>query len=116
MSLAEGPVCALWPGSALHAIQVLAHPRWEDFTYEASNSNRFGWVGNGWSKEEVEGGDTVRPFPACAVCWARRLRAGGLDLARAALELTSLTPLRRLTTLTPSISRLSRSRGRVRGA
>merc|ERR1712093_575625 len=57
--LEEGPVCALWPGSALHAIQVLAHPRWEDFTYEASNSNRFGWVGNGWSKEEVEGGDTA---------------------------------------------------------
>ncbi|GAA5945817.1 hypothetical protein JCM3775_006788 [Rhodotorula graminis] len=57
--LEEGPVTALWPGSAGHALAVISHPRWEDFTFEASNRNRFGWVGDGWSREEVEGGNTA---------------------------------------------------------
>ncbi|BGP48199.1 hypothetical protein JCM10450v2_004071 [Rhodotorula kratochvilovae] len=57
--LEEGPVVALYPGSALHALDVLAHPRWEDFEYEQAGKNRFGWVGNGWSVNELEGGDTA---------------------------------------------------------
>lgn len=55
---------ALWPGSCLHAIETLRHPRWEDFEYTsaARHGNRFGWVGNGWSPTEAAGGDTVRPI------------------------------------------------------
>ncbi|GAA6040905.1 hypothetical protein JCM8097_003180 [Rhodosporidiobolus ruineniae] len=58
--LEEGPVVALWPGSVGSALEVLAKPRWEDFTYESASpqKNRFGWVGNGWSKIETEGKDT----------------------------------------------------------
>ena len=29
----QGPVVGLWPGSCLHALRALAHPRWEDFEY-----------------------------------------------------------------------------------
>ncbi|GAA5971502.1 hypothetical protein JCM21900_001678 [Sporobolomyces salmonicolor] len=61
--LEEGPVVALWPGSCLHAIKTLKHPRWEDFDYTFSTpqNNRFAWLGSGWSHEEMEGseGDTA---------------------------------------------------------
>ncbi|GAA6006877.1 hypothetical protein JCM10207_009123 [Rhodosporidiobolus poonsookiae] len=57
----EGPVVALWPGSVGHAMDVLKNPRWEDFefTSAAPQKNRFGWVGNGWSQNELEGGNTA---------------------------------------------------------
>ncbi|GAA5900185.1 hypothetical protein JCM5296_001482 [Sporobolomyces johnsonii] len=59
----EGPVVALWPGSCLHAIKALKHPRWEDFDYTFSTpqNNRFAWLGSGWSYEEMDGseGDTA---------------------------------------------------------
>jgi hypothetical protein len=44
----------------LQALDVLAKPRYEDFTWTSASpqKNRFGWVGNGWSKTEVDGGDT----------------------------------------------------------
>ncbi|GAA6060117.1 hypothetical protein JCM10212_003525 [Sporobolomyces blumeae] len=62
--LEEGPVVALWPGSCLHAIKALKHPRWEDYDYTSSSSqgNRFGWLGSGWSAEEMDdsgSGDTA---------------------------------------------------------
>ncbi|GEM07200.1 flavin-binding monooxygenase [Rhodotorula toruloides] len=57
--LEEGPVTALWPGSVLHGLGTLANPRWEDFHYTRSNRNRLAWLGNGWSKTELEGGDTA---------------------------------------------------------
>ncbi|KAF8899237.1 flavin-binding monooxygenase [Infundibulicybe gibba] len=45
----EGRVVALWPGSVLHSIHALAHPRWEDFNYEPMSGvrNRFHWLGDG---------------------------------------------------------------------
>ncbi|BGP16207.1 hypothetical protein JCM10213_007065 [Rhodosporidiobolus nylandii] len=59
--LEEGPVVALWPASVCSALATLKHPRWEDFEYKTASPqrNRFGWVGNGWSKIEIEGGDTA---------------------------------------------------------
>ncbi|GAA5979807.1 hypothetical protein JCM5350_002055 [Sporobolomyces pararoseus] len=61
--LEEGPVVALWPGSCLHAIKTLKHPRWEDydFTFSTPQKNRFAWLGTGWTREEMEGvnGDTA---------------------------------------------------------
>ncbi|KAF8215819.1 FAD/NAD(P)-binding domain-containing protein [Mycena galopus ATCC 62051] len=50
----EGRVVALWPGSCLHAVRALEHPRWEDYTYEHldGHTNRFFWAGNGMTVAE----------------------------------------------------------------
>ena len=56
-----GRVSALWPGSSLHAIQVLDNPRWEDFEYEYVDGNGFGWFGNGWSERD-HGNDMARTY------------------------------------------------------
>jgi hypothetical protein len=42
------------PGSSLHAMKSFAHPRWEDFEYEYIQDNPFGWIGNGWTRNEKE--------------------------------------------------------------
>ncbi|KAJ8475161.1 hypothetical protein ONZ51_g6747 [Trametes cubensis] len=46
----EGRVVALWPGSTLHAMRAIEHPRWEDYKYEpleAGEQNMFYWLGEG---------------------------------------------------------------------
>jgi len=46
----EGRVVALWPGSCLHCVRALEHPRWEDYDYElldATENNSFFWLGDG---------------------------------------------------------------------
>ncbi|KAL3460586.1 hypothetical protein BJX64DRAFT_262573 [Aspergillus heterothallicus] len=48
----NGRITALWPGSSLHAMKALAHPRWEDYTYEYVNDNPNGWIGDGWAEDE----------------------------------------------------------------
>jgi len=50
----HGRVSALWPGSSLHAMEALSHPRWEDFEYTYVNANPFGWMGNGWTQNELD--------------------------------------------------------------
>ena len=57
----EGRVTALWPGSSLHAIQVLESPRWEDFEYQYVDGNEFGWFGNGWSVRD-RGDEMARTY------------------------------------------------------
>ncbi|KAF5345212.1 hypothetical protein D9758_009659 [Tetrapyrgos nigripes] len=50
MGKEEGRVVALWPGSPLHAVHALTHPRWEDYDYEPLDpgvKNRFYWLGDG---------------------------------------------------------------------
>jgi hypothetical protein len=53
-------ITGLWPGSALHAMECLRSPRWEDFDYvyigddENGECNRLGWLGNGWSIAQVD--------------------------------------------------------------
>lgn len=49
-------ITALWPGSTLHALEALRAPRWEDYEFESSESNRLKWLGNGWSETQLEGG------------------------------------------------------------
>lgn len=52
-------ISGLWPGSALHAMECLRSPRWEDFNYvyegeeDGEEGNRLGWLGNGWSLAQV---------------------------------------------------------------
>lgn len=53
-------ITGLWPGSALHAMECLRSPRWEDFDYvyegedDAVEGNRLGWMGNGWSIAQTD--------------------------------------------------------------
>ncbi|KAH9893936.1 FAD/NAD-P-binding domain-containing protein [Cubamyces lactineus] len=50
----EGRVVGLWPGSTLHGLKALMHPRWEDFNYERADPvrNRFYWLGDGQTYNE----------------------------------------------------------------
>ncbi|KAH6630703.1 hypothetical protein B0J18DRAFT_364269 [Chaetomium sp. MPI-SDFR-AT-0129] len=64
-----GKVVGLWPGSTLHALEVLRAPRWEDWVFEGvgeddgdgrgkkKRENRLRWLGNGWSETQRGGGD-----------------------------------------------------------
>jgi len=50
-----GTIVGLWPGSSLHILRALSHPRWEDFNYEpfdAKTKNRFYWLGDGLTFNE----------------------------------------------------------------
>ncbi|KAH7108808.1 hypothetical protein EDB81DRAFT_430747 [Dactylonectria macrodidyma] len=55
-----GRVTGVWPGSALHAMETLRSPRWEDFDYTYSGdkagveTNRLAWLGDGWSVAQVD--------------------------------------------------------------
>lgn len=54
------------PGSNLHQIRALRHPRWEDFNYERMDrsSNRLFWLGDGMSyNEKTMTGDRKSMFP-----------------------------------------------------
>jgi cation diffusion facilitator CzcD-associated flavoprotein CzcO len=57
----EGRVVGLWPGSCLHAVRTLENPRWEDYEYVYLDErpNRFGYLGDGWTEAERNGGDTA---------------------------------------------------------
>ncbi|KAK9446894.1 uncharacterized protein V1518DRAFT_435533 [Limtongia smithiae] len=48
----DGPVSALWPGSALHFVKTLEHPRFEDYEYTYVGGNPVAWLGNGFTECE----------------------------------------------------------------
>ena len=50
---ADGRVSALWPGSSLHFMEAMEHPRHDDFEVTYSG-NRFSWMGNGFSQTETD--------------------------------------------------------------
>lgn len=49
---AVGDIISLWPGSSLHAIWALSHPRWEDYEYTFIGGNPMAWFGDGWTETE----------------------------------------------------------------
>ncbi|KAH8112943.1 FAD/NAD-binding domain-containing protein [Phellopilus nigrolimitatus] len=51
---ADGRIIGLWPGSSLHAMRTLKHPRWEDYNFEPLDGiqNRFHWLGDGSTHNE----------------------------------------------------------------
>ncbi|KAM5545277.1 hypothetical protein V8D89_001388 [Ganoderma adspersum] len=55
----EGRVVGLWPGSSLHAMRALQHPRWEDYDYESADAdeNSMYWLGDGqtWNEKSLTG-------------------------------------------------------------
>ncbi|KAF7795033.1 hypothetical protein EIP86_006177 [Pleurotus ostreatoroseus] len=56
MGKAQGRIVGLWPGSPLHCVRALQHPRWEDFAYEradATSRNKLCWLGNGMTQNEL---------------------------------------------------------------
>jgi len=59
MGKEEGRVVGLWPGSCLHSLVALRHPRWEDFNYEREKGtrNRLHWLGDGstWNEKHLTG-------------------------------------------------------------
>ncbi|KAF2138419.1 uncharacterized protein K452DRAFT_321006 [Aplosporella prunicola CBS 121167] len=55
----RGRVTALWPGSSLHAVNVLSEVRWEDYESRPWDGNPFGWFGNGWTRAERDEGAGV---------------------------------------------------------
>ncbi|KAI0761050.1 hypothetical protein BD413DRAFT_617293 [Trametes elegans] len=59
MGKAEGRVVGLWPGSVLHGLKTLMHPRWEDYDYELAGPthNRLYWLGDGqtWNEKTLTG-------------------------------------------------------------
>ena len=49
----SGKVTALWPGSTLHYLEMIAEPRYEDWSFKYSG-NRFAYLGNGFSQTEAD--------------------------------------------------------------
>ena len=35
-------------------MQAFSTPRWEDYEYNHINANPFGWLGNGWTQNELD--------------------------------------------------------------
>ncbi|KAH1344425.1 hypothetical protein KXX54_003079 [Aspergillus fumigatus] len=83
----DGRVIALWPGSSLHSMKALAHPRWEDYTYDYVNDNPNGWLGDGWTENEKLKkinvdylNDDEIDFPTNVIaCTSMKLRCDGLN-------------------------------------
>lgn len=48
---------AIWPGSRLHFLHLLDHPRYEDFDIEYWDDNCFAFLGNGFDTREFDGRD-----------------------------------------------------------
>jgi hypothetical protein len=50
---ADGRVTALWPGSTLHYMEAMEELRLEDWEVKYEG-NRFAWLGNGYSRCEID--------------------------------------------------------------
>ncbi|KAI6781274.1 putative sterigmatocystin biosynthesis monooxygenase-like protein [Emericellopsis cladophorae] len=49
----DGPITALWPGSAMHYIEAMRDVRFDDFEFQYAG-NRFCFLGNGYSQTELD--------------------------------------------------------------
>ena len=59
-----GRVNAIWPGSSLHYIECIQTPRYEDYEWQSTRKNRWGYLGTGdvyrLHKEEAVNGEPDR--------------------------------------------------------
>lgn len=53
----DGKVWGPWPGSAVHFLEAMDYPRWEDWNIKYTSKNRFAYFGNGKTSREESGGD-----------------------------------------------------------
>ncbi|KIW96770.1 uncharacterized protein Z519_02161 [Cladophialophora bantiana CBS 173.52] len=51
----DGPVTAMYPGSAMHYRFTTAEPRWEDYDIKYWSKNRYQYFGNGFTEIEESG-------------------------------------------------------------
>lgn len=58
----DGEPDAIYAGSTLQFMEMLASPRWEDWTFVPLHRNRFSYFGNGTSTVEATGGDRAYYF------------------------------------------------------
>ncbi|SJL08669.1 related to monooxigenase [Armillaria ostoyae] len=58
----DGEPDAIYAGSTLQFMEMLASPRWEDWTFVPLHRNRFSYLGNGTSTVEATGGDRAYYF------------------------------------------------------
>ncbi|KAH7120751.1 hypothetical protein B0J11DRAFT_589497 [Dendryphion nanum] len=78
-----GRIHGIWPGSGRHVNLVRREPRWEDFEYSYFNQqgNRFGWLGNGWTKKDITAVDGVENVEVDLTPWLQVEALGkGVDL------------------------------------
>jgi len=54
----DGPL-VMWPGSRLAFFDVMAEPKYEDYEIEYVSGNRWGYLGNGFTTDEFDGGDVT---------------------------------------------------------
>lgn len=47
----------MWPGSRIHFFETMKTPRWEDYNLTYTSTNRFGYLGNGFTVRESDGRD-----------------------------------------------------------
>lgn len=47
----------MWPGSRIQFFDTIKSPRWEDFDFKYTTSNRFAYFGNGFAARETDGSD-----------------------------------------------------------
>lgn len=55
----DGPVVAIYAGTSFHFMEAIKSPRFEDFEMvrvPEAGSNRFAWLGNGFTLRETKGG------------------------------------------------------------
>lgn len=55
----DGPVTATHPGSRIHWFHMLDEPNFEDFNLTYTSSNRFSYLGSGFSTREAPGLDSA---------------------------------------------------------
>ncbi|KAI5857328.1 FAD/NAD(P)-binding domain-containing protein [Durotheca rogersii] len=53
--MVDGPVIGPWPGSVNHFLEIIKHPRYEDFIFKYKSRNRFTYFGDGRSTKEAKG-------------------------------------------------------------
>ena len=53
----DGKVWGPWCGSAVHFLEMMDEPRWEDWEIKYNTGNRFSYMGNGKTEREMNGGD-----------------------------------------------------------
>lgn len=50
----HGPVTAVWPGSRLHYFEAMNRPRYEDYSITYRSANRYQYLGNGYTENEID--------------------------------------------------------------
>ncbi|KAL8277250.1 hypothetical protein RQP46_010319 [Phenoliferia psychrophenolica] len=87
----DGKVRAIWPGSVIHLMHAMEHPRWEEFDWERLDEDkknpaaRYAYFGAGRTYEELEGVQLAQYLPVVKDPYAK-VPAFGTPTARLHFE------------------------------